>query len=240
MSAIRFAIVLDDKVISAPVIREPITGGRGQISGSFTAQPRNRPRGAAARRRAAGAADGGRGAQRRPRARRRQHPRRRHLAGRRLRARHRLHGASSTGCSAGSRTSRCVVNLILHAGASCPCCEATLTLPGMAGILLTLGMAVDANILINERIREEVRNGPHAARRAGDRVQPRLRHDLRQQRDGVPGACHAVRLRLRPGARLRRDHHRRHRDHAVHRHRCWPGCWCRAGMSRTRPQLLPV
>ncbi|PHI95300.1 protein-export membrane protein SecD [Parasaccharibacter apium] len=37
--------------------------------------------------------------------------------------------------------------------------EATLTLPGMAGILLTLGMAVDANILINERIREEVRLG---------------------------------------------------------------------------------
>lgn len=37
--------------------------------------------------------------------------------------------------------------------------EATLTLPGMAGILLTLGMAVDANILINERIREEVSAG---------------------------------------------------------------------------------
>ena len=37
--------------------------------------------------------------------------------------------------------------------------EATLTLPGMAGMLLTLGMAVDANILINERIREETRNG---------------------------------------------------------------------------------
>jgi preprotein translocase subunit SecD len=35
----RFAIVLDDKVISAPVIREPITGGRGQISGNFTAAP---------------------------------------------------------------------------------------------------------------------------------------------------------------------------------------------------------
>src|ERR1019366_579051 len=33
----RFTIVLDDKVISAPVIREPITGGRGQISGRFTA-----------------------------------------------------------------------------------------------------------------------------------------------------------------------------------------------------------
>ncbi len=43
--------------------------------------------------------------------------------------------------------------------------QATLTLPGMAGIALTVGMAIDANVLINERIREEVRNGttPHAA-----------------------------------------------------------------------------
>ncbi|OAI13227.1 preprotein translocase subunit SecD [Methylomonas lenta] len=37
--------------------------------------------------------------------------------------------------------------------------QATLTLPGMAGIVLTMGMAVDANVLINERIREELRNG---------------------------------------------------------------------------------
>ncbi len=37
--------------------------------------------------------------------------------------------------------------------------QATLTLPGIAGIVLTLGMAVDANVLINERIREERRNG---------------------------------------------------------------------------------
>ena len=37
----RFAIVLDDKVITAPVIREPITGGRGQISGNFTAAQAN-------------------------------------------------------------------------------------------------------------------------------------------------------------------------------------------------------
>ncbi len=51
-----------------------------------------------------------------------------------------------------------VVNLILMV-AILSLLEATLTLPGMAGILLTLGMAVDANILINERIREEVRNG---------------------------------------------------------------------------------
>jgi len=37
--------------------------------------------------------------------------------------------------------------------------QATLTLPGIAGIALTLGMAIDANVLINERIREELRNG---------------------------------------------------------------------------------
>jgi len=47
--------------------------------------------------------------------------------------------------------------------------QATLTLPGMAGIALTVGMAIDANVLINERIREELRNGvtPHAAIHAG-------------------------------------------------------------------------
>ena len=47
--------------------------------------------------------------------------------------------------------------------------QATLTLPGIAGIVLTLGMAVDANVLINERIREELRNGntPQASIHAG-------------------------------------------------------------------------
>ena len=47
--------------------------------------------------------------------------------------------------------------------------QATLTLPGMAAIALTLGMAIDANVLINERIREELRNGatPQAAISAG-------------------------------------------------------------------------
>lgn len=46
---------------------------------------------------------------------------------------------------------------------------ATLTLPGIAGIVLTMGMAVDANVLINERIREELRNGmsAHASIKAG-------------------------------------------------------------------------
>jgi len=47
--------------------------------------------------------------------------------------------------------------------------QATLTLPGMAGIALTLGMAIDSNVLINERIREELRSGmsPQAAINAG-------------------------------------------------------------------------
>ena len=47
--------------------------------------------------------------------------------------------------------------------------QATLTLPGIAAIALTLGMAIDANVLINERIREEMRNGatPQAAIHAG-------------------------------------------------------------------------
>ncbi|WP_298608998.1 protein translocase subunit SecD [uncultured Thiothrix sp.] len=47
--------------------------------------------------------------------------------------------------------------------------QATLTLPGMAAIALTLGMAIDANVLINERIREELRNGasPQVAINAG-------------------------------------------------------------------------
>src|SRR3546814_16590991 len=39
--------------------------------------------------------------------------------------------------------------------------QATLTLPGIAAIALTLGMAIDSNVLINERIREELRNGLH-------------------------------------------------------------------------------
>jgi preprotein translocase subunit SecD len=47
--------------------------------------------------------------------------------------------------------------------------QAVLTLPGIAGIALTVGMAVDANVLINERIREELRAGraPRSAVEAG-------------------------------------------------------------------------
>jgi preprotein translocase subunit SecD len=61
-----------------------------------------------------------------------------------------------------------VIALILNAvllGAAMSLFEATLTLPGIAGFILTIGMAVDSNVLIFERIREELRNGraPKAA-----------------------------------------------------------------------------
>ncbi len=58
-----------------------------------------------------------------------------------------------------------ILNFIMILGtmgflnAMMPDAQATLTLPGIAGIILTLGMAVDANVLINERIREEIANG---------------------------------------------------------------------------------
>jgi len=60
------------------------------------------------------------------------------------------------------------VNLILLV-AALSIIQATLTLPGMAAIALTIGMAIDANVLINERIREELRNGntPQASIYAG-------------------------------------------------------------------------
>ena len=63
-----------------------------------------------------------------------------------------------------------LANVILLTGLlSMPGLRASLSLPGIAGILLTVGMAVDANVLIYERIREELRNGvsPQASIRAG-------------------------------------------------------------------------
>ena len=152
-----FAIVLDDKVISAPVIREPITGGRGQISGSFTA---------------ASATDLSvllrAGALPAPLTVVEERSVGPELGADAIRA-----GAIALavgfvlvivfmgvfyGLFGWMANLALVFNLILMT-AILSLFEATLTLPGMAGILLTLGMAVDANILINERIREEVHNG---------------------------------------------------------------------------------
>ncbi len=65
-------------------------------------------------------------------------------------------------------TAALIINLLLLV-ALLSMIQATLTLPGIAAIALTLGMAIDANVLINERIREELRWGatPHAAITAG-------------------------------------------------------------------------
>ena len=54
-----------------------------------------------------------------------------------------------------------ILNMVLIVGVL-SLLQATLTLPGIAGIVLTIGMAVDANVLIFERIREEIRNGKSA------------------------------------------------------------------------------
>ncbi|MFD2234563.1 protein translocase subunit SecD [Phaeospirillum tilakii] len=164
-----FAIVLDGKVISAPVIREPITGGQGQISGHFSAQSAND----LAVLLRAGA----------------------------LPAPLSVVEERTVGPELGADAIRagviaCVVGFALVVGfmavsyglfglfaniallfnlaltlAALSLLQATLTLPGIAGILLTLGMSVDANILINERIREERRNGagPLAALETGFR-----------------------------------------------------------------------
>ena len=153
----RFAIVLDEKVISAPVIREAITGGRGQISGSFTAASAND---LAVLLRA--------GALPAPLTVIEERSVGPELGADSIRA-----GAISLAVGFllviafmaffyglfGWFANFCLlVNLILML-AIMSLLQATLTLPGMAGILLTLGMAVDANILINERIREEQKNG---------------------------------------------------------------------------------
>ncbi len=155
-----FAIVLDDKVLSAPVIREPITGGSGQISGGFTVQEA----GTLAALLRAGA----------------------------LPAKLTVIEERSVGADLGSDVIRkgilagigafvfvfafmvvlyggwglvanaaLAINVVLTlAGMSL--LGATLTLPGIAGIVLGIGLAVDANVLINERIREETLKGKPA------------------------------------------------------------------------------
>jgi preprotein translocase subunit SecD len=153
----RFAIVLDNKVISAPVIREAITGGRGQISGNFTA--------ASATDLAVLLRAGALPAPLTVVEERSVGP---ELGADAIRA-----GAISLfagfvfvigfmgtfyGLFGWFANIALVFNLFLML-AILSLLQATLTLPGMAGILLTLGMAVDANILINERIREEVKAG---------------------------------------------------------------------------------
>ncbi len=91
-----------------------------------------------------------------------------------------------------------------------------LTLPGIAAVVLTVGMAVDANILIYERIREELRNGvsPRAAISAG--FERAFLGDLRFQHHGADRRHGALGVRRRRGARLRGRARARDRDLDVH------------------------
>jgi protein-export membrane protein SecD len=152
-----FAIVLDDEVISAPRIQEPITGGSGVISGDFTVQEANElalllrsgalpaPLAVLQERTvgpdlgadsvAAGEIAG--------------------IVGLLLVAVFMVAYYGTFGVAA---VIALFVNLVLIA-AALSTLGATLTLPGIAGIVLTVGMAVDANVLIFERIREEAKNG---------------------------------------------------------------------------------
>jgi SecD/SecF fusion protein len=163
----RFAVVLDNKVITAPVIRGAIPDGSGEISGNFTAQDASD----LAVLLNAGA----------------------------LPAPIKIIEERSVGPDLGADSIKAgfyatiaglvlvlaymlvtyglfglfadiavVVNLVLTI-AALSLLQATLTLPGIAGLLLSVGMSVDANILINERIREELKNGkpPFSAMEAG-------------------------------------------------------------------------
>jgi len=153
----RMAVVLDGKVYSAPVIRERIGGGSGQISGNFTPQEAHDI--AIALRSGA------------------------------LLAPVQVEEKRSVGPSLGADSIRAsmialivgflsvvvfmfiyygmagvIANMALVANlflilAIMSLFQATLTLPGMAGIVLTVGMAVDANVIINERIRELLHSG---------------------------------------------------------------------------------
>ena len=162
-----FAVVLDDRVITAPVIREPITGGRGQISGSFTAQSAND---LAVLLRA--------GALPAPLTVVEERTVGPELGADAIRAGllSLLAGAAfvflymglAYGLLGWFANVALLVNLVLML-AALSLLQATLTLPGIAGVVLTLGTALDANILINERIREETRAGrpPASALEAG-------------------------------------------------------------------------
>jgi len=155
-----FAIVLDGRVISAPVINEPITGGSGQIQGNFTVEETA----SLAALLRAGA----------------------------LPVPLDIIKEGSVGADLGSDSIRIgaltglaglalvltfmtvlygawglVANLALLVNVTLTIAVLTLfgitlTLPGIAGIVLGIGLAVDANVLINERIREETRSGKSA------------------------------------------------------------------------------
>lgn len=152
-----FAIVLDGEVISAPVIRDYIPGGTGQISGNFTVQEANNlaillRSGAlpvslqVIEERSVGASLGADSVE----------------AGKTAAIVAFIAVILFMVAGYGLFGLFAVVALIVNVGiiiSVLSLLQATLTLPGIAGIALTMGVAVDSNVLIFERIREEIRSG---------------------------------------------------------------------------------
>ncbi len=160
----RLAIIVDDVVLSAPNIKEPILSGTGEISGNFTFEEASQ----LALQLRSGAL-----------------PAPMHIEEERtigpLLGRDSIRDGINASIMGASAVFIFMViyyfsagiiadialflNLLLVLGTMgflkvmMPEAQVTLTLPGIAGIILTLGMAVDANVLINERIREELANG---------------------------------------------------------------------------------
>jgi len=152
-----FAIILDDKVLSAPNINEPILGGQAQISGNFTVETANQL--------AVSLASG-------------KLPVKLNVIEERTIGPELGKDSIQKGIIASVvatlavilfmlvtygrfgvyTTIGLVVNALLILGIMA-IFNASLTLPGIAGFVLTIGAAVDANVLINERIREEQRRG---------------------------------------------------------------------------------
>jgi len=168
-----FAIILDDKVLSAPNINEPILGGNAQIAGSFTVQ--------SAHDLAVSLASG-------------KLPVKLNVIEERTVSAELGQDSIHKGAIASIVSVLAViifmlvtygrfgvyadialvVNAFLILGIMAMF-NATLTLPGIAGFILTIGAAVDANVLINERIREEIRRG----RRLLDAVETGYREAFR-------------------------------------------------------------
>ena len=152
-----FAIILDNVVISAPNINEPILGGTAQISRQLHRRDRQPARHLAALGPPAGRAAGDRGAHRRPRARRDSIQKGivASIAATLVVIAFMLVTYGRFGVYT---TIALILNALMILGIMA-FFNATLTLPGIAGFVLTIGAAVDANVLINERIREEQRRG---------------------------------------------------------------------------------
>jgi protein-export membrane protein SecD len=152
-----FAVLLDNKVITAPRINEPILGGTGQISGNFTVERANDlavllrsgalpAKLTAIEERTVGASLGADSIASGKKA---------ALMGLALVV---IFMFAAYGLFGLFANLALLINIVLIFGVL-SLLGATLTLPGIAGIVLTIGIAVDANVLINERIREEIRSG---------------------------------------------------------------------------------